>query len=181
MLCSKCNKNTAVIFVKKQLPDKSFSNEGYCYECAKELGINPLDALSKQANLSEDDVKDMAKQIENMFQDMSENVDMDSIIGIDSQETDFDGDGPQFQGAIPLGAIFTNMFGGNRTQSDSDTSSNPNKKKVKVEKKTKEKKRKALDTFGTNLSFKAKNNQLDNVVGRNREIQRIIQILNRRS
>ncbi len=177
MLCSICNKNTAVIFVNKQLPDKSFATEGLCYDCAKKKGINPLDALSKQANLSEDDVKDMAAQIENMFKDMSENIDIDSIIGMDEGSENFDeSDSPM--GAIPLGSIFSNMFG-MKNHSEGQTSSD--KKKVKVEKKPKEKKKKALDTFGTNLTFKARNNELDNVVGRNGEIQRIVQILNRRS
>ena len=179
MLCSICNKNTAVIFINKQLPDKSFATEGLCYECAKQKGINPLEALTKQANLSEDDMKDMANQIENMFKDMSDNIDVDSIISMESDENDFDGN-PGMQGAIPLGSIFSNMFG-MKNDSEASNSSAGDKKRVKVDKKPKEKKKKALDTFGTNLTFKARNNELDNVIGRNREIQRIVQILNRRS
>ena len=179
MLCSICNKNTAVIFINKQLPDKSFATEGLCYECAKQKGINPLEALTKQANLSEDDMKDMANQIENMFKDMSDNIDVDSIISMESDENDFDGN-PGMQGAIPLGSIFSNMFG-MKNDSETSSSSSGDKKRVKVDKKPKEKKKKALDTFGTNLTFKARNNELDNVIGRNREIQRIVQILNRRS
>ena len=177
MICSNCNKNTAVIFINKQLPDKSFATEGLCYECAKQKGINPLEALSKQANLSEDDVKDMANQIEDMFKDMSDNMDVDAIIGIDGENQDFDGNS-EMSGAIPLGSIFSNMFG---MKNGSSSSSSSDKKKVKVDKKPKDKKRKALDTFGTNLTIKAKNNELDNVIGRSKEIQRIVQILNRRS
>ena len=75
------------------------------------------------------------------------------------------------------------MFGSsdaNNNEQQEEVSSNSNeRKKVKVDKKNK--KRKALDTFGTNLTNKAKNGQLDAVIGRNKEIQRIIQILNRRS
>ena len=179
MLCSNCNKNTAVIFINKQLPDKTFATEGLCYECAKEKGINPLDALSKQSNLSEEDMKDMANQIENMFKDMSENIDMDSIIDMEQNNENFDENAEGSVG-IPLGSIFSNMFGMKNSTDDSNSTSG-NKKKVKVDKKTKEKKRKALDTFGTNLTFKAKNKELDNVIGRDSEIQRMIQILNRRS
>ena len=51
MLCSMCNKNTAVIFINKQMPDNSIETEGLCYECAKKRGINPLEALTKQANI----------------------------------------------------------------------------------------------------------------------------------
>lgn len=181
MLCSICNKNTAVIFVNKQLPDKSFATEGLCYDCAKKKGINPLEALTKQANLSEEDMKDMANQIENMFKDMSDNIDIDAIIDMESSENNFDDNGEIPNGAIPLGSIFSNMFGMKNNSENTEGSTSSSKKKVKVNQKTKDKKKKALDTFGTNLSFKAKNNELDNVVGRNREIQRIVQILNRRS
>ena len=55
MLCSMCNKNTAVIFINKQMPDNSIETEGLCYECAKKRGINPLEALTKQANISDED------------------------------------------------------------------------------------------------------------------------------
>jgi len=182
MLCSICNKNTAVIFINKQLPDKSFATEGLCYECAKQKGINPLETLTKQANMSEEDLENMKDQLENLFKDMSNNIDMDSLMEIEEQmdSEDFDGEGKQ--GPIPIGAIFSNIFGNSNSESaETSSSASGEKKKVKVEKKPKEKKKKALDTFGTNLTNKAKNNQLDNVVGRNKEIQRIVQILNRRA
>ena len=183
MLCSICNKNTAVIFVNKQLPDKSFATEGLCYDCAKKRGINPLDVLSKQANLSEDDVKDMANQIENMFKDMSGNIDIDAIIDgndINPDELGEDFENSDSPNAVPLGSIFSNIFGMKNNDGTSSSTSSGSQK-VKVDKKVKDKKRKALDTFGTNLTVKAKNNELDAVIGRNKEIQRVIQILNRRS
>ena len=185
MLCSICNKNTAVIFINKQMPDNSIATEGFCYECAKKKGIAPLDSLAKQANISEEDIKNMTEQLENMFKDMSGNMDMDFNFNIDSVNDSDEADGglddSDSPNAIPLGAIFSSMFG-KRTDSDSsDSSSSSEKKKVKVDKKPKDKKRKTLDTFGTNLTFKARNNQIDMVIGRNKEIQRMIQILNRRS
>ena len=82
-----------------------------------------------------------------------------------------------FGAAIPLGSIFSNMFGENQ---EGSTNSSTEKKKVKVEKK-KDKRKKALEAYGTNLTQKAKNGQLDMVIGRDKEIQRITQILNRRS
>ena len=182
MLCSICNKNTAVIFINKQMPDRSIATEGLCYECAKKKGINPLDALAKQANISEEDIKNMTDQLENMFQDMSSNIDMDAGFSIEplnsSEEEDASAETPN---GIPLGAIFSNIFGKSQDGREESSSSSSEKKKVKVEKKPKEKKKKALDTFGTNLTNKAKNNEMDMVVGRNKEIQRMIQILNRRS
>ena len=84
---------------------------------------------------------------------------------------------PIFGAAIPLGSIFSNMFGESQ---DESAGSSSEKKKVKVEKK-KDKRKKTLETYGTNLTQKAKNGQLDMVIGRDKEIQRMTQILNRRS
>ncbi len=180
MLCSICNKNTAVIFINKQMPDNSIATEGLCYECAKKKGVNPLDALAKQANISDEDIKNMTDQLENMLQDMSSNMDIDASFSIEPLNGETE-DGMQSPNAIPLGAIFSNILGNSQDGTADSSSSSSEKKKVKVDKKPKDKKKKALDTFGTNLTNKAKNNEIDMVVGRNKEIQRMIQILNRRS
>ena len=180
MLCSDCKKNNAVVFVNKKDNDGKNTLEGYCYDCAKKRGINPIDSLMKQANLSEDDLNNMSQQFESMFKDMSENMNFQTLQEDDNDSYNPDDANKGFQfGAIPLGSIFSNMFGNTENSNNSDE--NPTgKKKVKVDKKN-TKKRKTLETFGTNLTSKAKNNQLDAVIGRDREIQRIIQILNRRS
>lgn len=190
MLCSNCKKNTAVVFINKKNNEGKQELDGLCYECAKKMGINPFDTLMKQANLSEKDLNDMTNQFEEMFKDMTANMNLAEInpdtlskIAEESNDDDnLDNQASSF-GAIPLGSIFSNMFGSsdvNNSEQQEEVSSNSNeRKKVKVDKKNK--KRKALDTFGTNLTNKAKNGQLDAVIGRNKEIQRIIQILNRRS
>jgi len=187
MLCSECNKNNAVVFINKQDEKGNNSLEGLCYSCAKKRGINPIDNLMKQANLSESDLNNMTKQFEDMFNDMSENMnfsDMPENVENslnDSAEDEDETSGMQF-GAIPLGSIFSNMFGMNsdeQNETNNNSASGSEKKKVKVDKKSK--KRKTLETFGTNLTQKARNNQLDAVIGRDKEIQRMIQILNRRS
>ena len=137
----------------------------------------------KQANISEEDLSNMTEQFEAMFNDMSENGDLkdlqENLMNIEDNDSDDDNSemsGMQF-GAIPLGSIFSNMFGA--SNNENDNSNGREKKKVKVDKKSK--KRKTLETYGTNLTQKAKNNQLDAVIGRDKEIQRMIQILNRRS
>ena len=190
MLCSNCKKNTAVVFINKKNNEGKQELDGLCYECAKKMGINPFDTLMKQANLSEKDLNDMTNQFEEMFKDMTANMNLAEInpdtlskIAEESNDDDnLDNQASSF-GAIPLGSILSNMFGSsdaNNNEQQEEVSSNSNeRKKVKVDKKNK--KRKALDTFGTNLTNKAKNGQLDAVIGRNKEIQRIIQILNRRS
>ncbi len=181
MLCSDCKKNNAVVFVNKKENDGKNTLEGYCYDCAKKRGINPIDSLMKQANLTEDDLNNMTQQFEEMFNDMSNDMNFSEVQeDSDPYNPDRTSGAMQF-GAIPLGSIFSNMFG-TPNEDASNTSGQPSsgKKKVKVDKKS-NKRKKALDTFGTNLTQKAKNNQLDAVIGRDREIQRVIQILNRRS
>ncbi len=170
MLCSVCKKNAAVIFINKS---NDLSNmEGLCYECAKKQGINPLDALAKQANLSDSDLENMSKQFESMFNDISENSDF----SIDDNDLDNSNNS--------LGSIFSGLFGNSQnsnSESNSENSASGSTQKVKTEKKSNNKKHKALDNFGTNLTNKAKNNQLDLVIGRDKELERVIQILNRRS
>ena len=170
MLCSNCHKNMAVIFTKKIDGDKN-SMEGLCYNCAKEKGINPLEILAKQANLSEEELNDMSKQFENLFDDLSENLDLNELNPEDLQN----------ESGIPLGSIFSNMFGNKSSEPDNKDDNNLNKKKIKTEKKPKEKKKSFLDIYGTNLTNKARKNELDIVIGRDKEIERVIQILNRRS
>lgn len=136
----------------------------------------------------------MTKQFETIFKDLAENINLEDIENLDgaitfeSQEQNPDSDEPsKISGAaIPLGSIFSNMFSNKASKSNSDESEelNDGRRKVKVEKKKNKKqnkKKKFLDTFGTNLTDKAKNNELDIVIGREKEIQRIVQILNRRS
>ena len=112
MLCSNCNKNTAVIFINKQMPDNTFKSEGLCYECAKKRGINPLEAMKNQANISEEDLENMKSQLENVFKDMSENMNMDELME-NSEIESFDENGEMQEGGIPIGAIFSNIFGAN--------------------------------------------------------------------
>ena len=170
MLCSICKKNTAVIFINKIENDKS-SVEGLCYSCAKDKGINPLEVLAKQSNLSEEELNDMSSQLENIFSDITENIsDMDS------------------EDMQALGPMLGSILGLNKKDNSSENSASANsseqsgRKKVKTEKRPKDsKKKKFLDSFGTNLTDKAKQGKLDRVIGRNKEIQRITQILNRRS
>ena len=191
MLCSECNKNQAILFYKK-IENGKESLEGYCYDCAKKKGLNPNEVLSEQNQIlssqNPNSISDMTKQFETIFKDLAENINLEDIenmegaITFDSQNDD-NPDSPRITGAaIPIGSIFSNMFQNNNN--NEDTEPNSNRKKVKVEKKKNKKsnkKKKFLDTFGTNLTEKAKNNELDIVIGRDKEITRVIQILNRRS
>ena len=190
MICSMCNKNQASIFSSKITPDGKREMEGLCINCAKKLGINTDEILKAQnQTIINNQSEQMNKQLEGLFKNLSENL--GSIDGIElgaipiNEEDDVQDDENEaprvFAGAIPLGSLFGNIFGGPEAQTQQASNGNGNiKKKVKPEKK-KNKKKKFLDTYGTNLTFKAQNNELDMVIGRDKELQRIVQILNRRS
>ena len=178
MLCSMCKKNTAVIFINKQGADGKAEVEGLCYECAKKKGINPIDTMAKQANLSDKDIQDLSNKLDTMFKNLSDNmadIDEDELSEMINGESEIEG----AQG-VPLGSIFSGLFGIKQNGDESSNYSSGGTQKVK-EKTKPNKKRKALDAYGTNLTVKAKNNQIDRVIGRDKEIERMIQILNRRS
>ena len=192
MLCSECNKKPAILFYKK-IENGKESLEGYCYDCAKKKGIDPTQVISEQNNLLSKDklnLNDMTEQFETIFKDLAENINLEDIenmegaITFDNQNDNDSPDSPKITGAaIPIGSIFSNMFQ-NKNNNDEEQEPSNGRKKVKVEKKKNKKqnkKKKFLDTFGTNLTNKAKNNELDIVIGRDKEIKRVIQILNRRS
>jgi ATP-dependent Clp protease ATP-binding subunit ClpA len=163
MLCSVCHKNVAVIFAKKIDGDKS-TMEGYCLECAKKKGINPLEFLVQQSGLTEEQIEDMSNQFETILGEVSENINPENL-------EDIEGEGAS------LGSIFSNMFGGKNGETSKEKEQKSN---TKVKTKQKEKKKSFLDVYGTNLTAKARKNEIDEVVGRNMEIERVIQILNRR-
>ena len=181
MLCSICKTNTAVIFINKRDENGKADVEGLCYECAKKNGINPIDAMAKQANLSDKDIKDLSNKLDKMFQNLSVNlseIDEEQLANMMNENPE------EIEGeeGMPLGSIFSGIFGINSNNEQEQNSNYTSNSTQKVKEKTKmNKKRKTLDMYGTNLTNKAKNGQIDRVIGRDKEIQRMIQILNRRS
>ncbi|MTK12012.1 MAG: ATP-dependent Clp protease ATP-binding subunit [Clostridiaceae bacterium] len=165
-MCSICNKNIATIYTAKMENGKS-EMIGVCLECAKKMGIPIVDQLMKQSGISKDEIENLSEQMNSMLQD----------INIEDM------------GSNP----FLNLFNNSTSPTDMDSKEGSEEKKEKSSKrdessnvKTKSsffnrKKRKHLDTYGTNLTDKAKNKEVDKVVGRHREIDRVIQILNRRT
>ena len=170
MLCSICNKRPAVVFINK-VENGNNSLEGLCYSCAKEKGINPLEIMSQNANISQEDLNQITEQFGNLINEFSENMDMNA------DDINIDGENEN----NPLSSLFNMLKNNSNQEKASGSSSGSGKKGVKVEKKTKNNKKRFLDTFGTNLTIKAKENLLDDVIGREREIERVTQILNRRS
>ena len=158
MLCTRCNKNVAVIFVTRMEGGKTV-NEGLCMPCARELGINTMQQMA--GGLDMGDMENLEAQMMDMFENEENAPDV---------------------GGNPLANFFSNMFGGFPASSPENGIEDSEKFEKKDKSKNKpEKKKKLLDTYGTNLTAKAKNGQVDMVVGRDREIERLVQILNRRT
>lgn len=164
ILCSVCKKNMAVIFLNKFDKDGKPTGEttGLCVECAKKQGIDPLANIMKEMeNISPEDMENMSKQLDGMLGGLGLN-------NIDDSDEDID-DNPKPK----IGFGFSNLFGNKK---DTDDDQKEDKKERKKRRKTK-----YLDTFGENLTQKARDGKLDRVIGRQRELARMIQILNRRS
>ena len=163
MLCSVCHKNMAVIFAKRIDKESSGEMEGYCYECAKKKGINPLEVLSQQSGMTDEQIENLSRQFGNILGELSEGLNPEDLENIEGEQGN-------------LGSIFSNMFQGKQEEAKQEGKSG----NTKVKTKPKEKKKSFLDIYGTNLTEKARKNEIDEVVGRNMEIERVIQILNRR-
>ncbi len=166
-LCSVCKKNTAVVFVNKIVDGKP-NIEGLCLACAKKRGINPLASMMKQYGASDEDIENMNEQFDEIISSVGE-MDMDPSIEPDPSDP-----------MSSISTMFNNLLSGLGT-----TSGQPQTEKVEVNeekgKNKKEKKRKFLDAYGTNLTQKAREGKIDCLVGRDVEIERMVQILNRRS
>ena len=188
MICSECGKNDAIYYINKEKKDGKFETVGYCAECAKKKGIDPTKAISNLSNLSEKDIQNITNNIQNIISGIEKNMnEMDPEELNEMMEAAEEGSDVDPQGA-PLGSIFSGIFGVplNATPNNSEDSIESGKdagssQKVKEKTKKNSKKRKFLDTYGTNLTVKAKNGGIDKIIGRDKEIERMIQILNRRS
>ena len=172
MLCSRCHKNPAVFFISKVDGDKT-TNEGLCIKCAMELNIGPIKQIMQQMGITEDEMEEVSAQMEQMMEDS------------DGEEGFHPG------GALPL-SFLQGMFPGMQNpKSDEEapadaqdapasgeTGKSASKKKGD---KNKNKKRKYLSLYCTDLTERARNGELDRIIGRDREIYRTVQILCRRT
>ncbi len=178
-LCNRCNKRPAVIFITRMEGSRSYP-EGYCIKCAKELNIPPVNDLLKSMNISEEELEQMNEE---MMQVMEEMVDPESG-QVDSQALQ-----EKLDEFIPGGAttfpflqnLFENQMQNQAEQPDSYVAEAVEKGMPKQEQKNKKKKFKFLDGYCTNLTERAKNGQIDRIIGREKELYRVIQIMSRRS
>lgn len=173
MLCTRCKKRTAVVFITAMQGEEKH-NEGLCLVCAKELGIPQVKEYMEQMGISDDEVEEFSDQMT----DFSESIDGDSF------QRGGTGSFPNFiqnlLGSIPKGFADKLNQSGDELDADFTTEDGSDTKTKSKDKSMKHKKTKFLDTYCTNLSQKADDGKLDNIIGREKEIARTIQILSRR-
>ena len=159
-LCKRCKKRPAMVYITPMQGDKAGPPEGLCLPCANELGIKPVNDILKKMGVDEEQIQSMSDEIDSL---------LESQLGLTPTDSEDD------NGKMPtlnFGEIFGMMNG------QSNNSSNGEKGKSKDKKDSE--KYKALSTYCTNLNEKAKSGKVDRLVGRERELERIIQILSRR-
>ncbi|MDO5153702.1 MAG: ATP-dependent Clp protease ATP-binding subunit [Eubacteriales bacterium] len=163
-MCSKCKKNIAVVFITK-IENGVSLNEGYCLKCARSLGIPQIDQAVKQMGISEEDLDLLSDEMSSMFgqRDSSEDHDDDEI---DSQTATF--------------PLLNQLFGGANNLPAQPPRPSRKEEPPQDEGKKKNKKHKFLDSYCMDLTGRAREGKLDQVIGRDVETERVIQILNRR-
>ena len=171
-MCTRCKKRPAVVFVSGSTDAQQ--SQGYCLVCAKELGIKPVNDLMEKMGITEE-------MMESMESELSGLMSMDGAMMPTDDDDDENGDENGFtQGGAATFPFLKNIFQGpngeeaTKEQEETDTSSRKTDDKKK-------KKRKYLNMYCTNLTGKAKNGELDAIIGRDNEIVRVIQILSRRT
>ena len=158
MLCVRCKKRTAVVFVQRMDGGKPVQ-EGYCLTCARELHIQPVDDLMKRFGMSDDDLANMEERVSSFLQEAGQDPDALSAENGELPDEFVPGGSPTFPFAVPAEA---------------------DKEGGKSKKKRGRGQRKYLDGYCENLTQKAREGRLDNIIGRDREVYRTIQILCRR-
>ncbi|MDF2522534.1 MAG: ATPase with chaperone, ATP-binding subunit [Clostridiales bacterium] len=184
MMCSVCKENFAVVFISKIVDGKQL-NEGLCISCAKKQGIQPINQLLEQSGVSEEELDNLNKQMGSLF----ENTDPTELAGtfntpeLSNPDSNTDKNNPFLNF---INKAFSNNDGSSESlkeyhKDSQEEKDSKNNTRTKIQEKKNSKKKKYLDMYGTNLTEKAKDGKIDRVIGRNREIDRVVQILNRRT
>ena len=165
-LCTKCKKNIAVVFITK-IENGVTMNEGYCLKCARSLGIPQIDQAVKQMGFSEEDLDNLSDEMSSMFGQIDQG---------DHDEDDMDSQTATFP-------LLNQLFGSANPGAQPNLPAKqeePEQDKDEQPKKHKNKKHKFLDSYCMDLTGRARAGKLDQVIGRDVETERVIQILNRR-
>ena len=176
-LCTRCNKNIAMIYMNKMENGKE-SVEQLCIKCAKEVGVPGIDNLLKQTGMEEEELNHMMEHMNDMFEGMDpDQMNMSDLMGMMNGMESLEGFDSEAFEEIDDAQDMLGDIDEDKSSVQSETGEETKKKK----KKQRFAKKKHLDTYGTNLTDKAKNGEIDRIIGRQREIDRMVQILNRRT
>ena len=169
-LCSRCKKNVAVVFITRMENGKNI-NEGLCLKCAKNLGLPQVNEMMQRMGITDEDLDNISNEMMSAFGGA------ESLEGIDAPDGDDEEDGKT--ATFPfLGRLFGGQNGD--APAPADGASDGPGRAERGKKNDKAAKHKFLDSYCINLSQRARDGKLDAVIGRDEEIERVVQILNRR-
>ena len=168
-LCSKCKKNVAVVFISRMNEKGEPVNEGLCLQCAAKLGLPQVEDMMKRMGITPEDLESLSGEMMQAFGGAEELEDLPEDEGGDEDES----------GKTATFPFLNRLFGGSQTPAEKQPGDQSAQGRETKGGKT-EKKRKFLDNYCINLSRRAREGKLDAVIGREEEIERVVQILNRR-
>ena len=169
-LCSKCKKNVAVVFISRMNEKNEMVNEGLCLKCAAQLGLPQVEDMMKRMGITPEDLENINSEMMQAFGGAEE---LDAPVDEGEEDDEESGKTATFPF---LNRLFNN---GSNPPAEQQPSQNGGARQQGTGRKT-EKKRKFLDNYCINLSQRAREGKLDAVIGREQEIERVVQILNRR-
>ena len=158
LLCTRCKKRPAVVFVSNGMDSQN--PQGLCLVCAKELGIKPVNDIMEKMGITDEELEAATEQ-------------MTQLMNLDNDDSGDELFAPGGAATMPV----DQMLGGRPGENGGFGGAGVQQKKESFHKK----KRKNNQNFCTDLTAKARNGQLDNIIGREKEIQRVVQILSRRT
>ena len=167
-MCSRCGKNVAVVFITKMEGNET-KNEGLCLKCARELHIKPVDEMMEKMGISDEDLDSLSGDMMNALNGV------ESLMDIDGTSDDSDDDGKT--ATFPF---LNRLFGGQNGQNANNTPEGGAEAPKDKPEGNRPAKKKFLDNYCINLTDRARAGKLDNMIGREEELERVIQILNRR-
>ena len=169
-MCTRCGERPAIVFIQK-MEDGVMKPEGLCYKCAKELNVDmgPIQGLMEKMGISEDELEQASEQM-GMFMENMDDFDFGDIGAMFNSEN---ADGAQ---TMPFSEMMNNIMGGSESSTEE-----PKKKGKRNHKRSQDESRKFLNNYCNNLTEKAKKGGIDNIIGRESEIERAVQILCRRT
>ena len=169
-LCARCKKNVAVVFISRMNEKNEQVSEGLCLQCAAKLGLPQVEDMMKRMGITPEDLESLSGEMMQAFGGAEELEDMPE---------DESGEDEDESGKTATFPFLNRLFGGSQTPAEKQPTEGSGQSRDSKGSKT-EKKRKFLDNYCINLSRRAREGKLDAVIGREQEIERVVQILNRR-